>query len=229
MQASRYVRVVQGVRYSYLFSKFLGFYTHLIPSSVIALHQFVGEYQHKLSLFSTILDVWVRVQRTWMDLETIFSAGDIQRQLPLESKLFHEVDKNYTGIIFSIPMPLLYPSLLFPSRVLLLCQIYPCTSSIILCPHLSLLCLCTPAYLPDCPSFLILFLLALMKKTAVSTNVLSIALKVRTYTLPSLLSDFFNFHTPSSSLSIPNISTFLYFSIRCFFGVPATLMKSDWK
>lgn len=37
-------------------------------------------------------------QRKWMYLESIFSATDIQRQLPTEYRLFLSVDKNWKGL-----------------------------------------------------------------------------------------------------------------------------------
>ncbi|KAI8734806.1 dynein heavy chain 6, axonemal, partial [Biomphalaria glabrata] len=42
---------------------------------------------------------WINCQRTWLYLESIFSAPDIQRQLPVEAKLFVEVDRSYKEIM----------------------------------------------------------------------------------------------------------------------------------
>ena len=53
----------------------------------------VERWQRKLSLLSDTLDEWVACQRTWMYLETIFCAADIQQQLPEESDKFQMVDR----------------------------------------------------------------------------------------------------------------------------------------
>ena len=61
----------------------------------------VTRWQKKLVLLSDTLDEWLQCQRQWMYLETIFSAADIQRQLPGESKRFFEVDKSFKQIMQS--------------------------------------------------------------------------------------------------------------------------------
>lgn len=54
---------------------------------------------NKLTTFGQVLDSWLAVQRNWMELSAIFAATDIQRQLPVESKLFHEVDATYRKLM----------------------------------------------------------------------------------------------------------------------------------
>ena len=44
-------------------------------------------------------DQWLTCQRNWLYLESIFSAPDIQRQLPAEAKMFVTVDKSYKDIM----------------------------------------------------------------------------------------------------------------------------------
>lgn len=44
-------------------------------------------------------EAWQYCQQQWMYLEAIFSAPDIQRQLPLEAKLFVLVDKSWKDIM----------------------------------------------------------------------------------------------------------------------------------
>ncbi|RXN25582.1 dynein heavy chain axonemal [Labeo rohita] len=46
-----------------------------------------------------IQDEWLACQRSWLYLESIFSAPDIQRQLPAESKMFLQVDKSWKEIM----------------------------------------------------------------------------------------------------------------------------------
>ena len=44
-------------------------------------------------------DEWLNCQRSWLYLESIFSAPDIQRQLPSEAKMFMQVDKSYKDVM----------------------------------------------------------------------------------------------------------------------------------
>ena len=55
----------------------------------------VDEWERKLKLFASTLEEWLVVQRNWLYLESIFSAPDIQRQLPTEAKMFLEVDRSF--------------------------------------------------------------------------------------------------------------------------------------
>ncbi len=59
-------------------------------------------WDKRLSLLSDTLDEWITCQRSWMYLETIFSAEDIQRQLPAEAAKFHTVDKKVRCIGWSL-------------------------------------------------------------------------------------------------------------------------------
>lgn len=59
----------------------------------------VEEWDKRLAVLSETLDEWVMVQKQWMYLETIFSAEDIQRQLPAESTKFHAVDKRWKDVM----------------------------------------------------------------------------------------------------------------------------------
>ena len=46
-----------------------------------------------LRQFSSTLEAWLECQKNWLFLESIFSASDIQRQLPAESKAFLQVGR----------------------------------------------------------------------------------------------------------------------------------------
>jgi dynein heavy chain len=78
----------------------------LVTINTILGSRFVGPirdqvegWQHKLILFQETLDEWLMVQRNWMYLETIFSAPDIQRQLPDAAKKFFMIDKSFRDIM----------------------------------------------------------------------------------------------------------------------------------
>lgn len=52
----------------------------------------------KMRLFGDTIDEWAELQKTWMYLGSIFSAQDIQRQLPQQSQEFTKVDKAYKEV-----------------------------------------------------------------------------------------------------------------------------------
>ena len=51
----------------------------------------VEKLDRTLCLFGSTLEAWLECQKNWLFLESIFSAPDIQRQLPTESKTFVQV------------------------------------------------------------------------------------------------------------------------------------------
>ena len=59
----------------------------------------VETWDKKLAMLSETLDEWLMCQRQWMYLETIFSAEDIQRQLPVEAQKFFSVDRQWKDIM----------------------------------------------------------------------------------------------------------------------------------
>uniref|UniRef100_A0A4X2KTY7 Dynein axonemal heavy chain 6 n=1 Tax=Vombatus ursinus TaxID=29139 RepID=A0A4X2KTY7_VOMUR len=78
----------------------------IINVSTIASSRYVGplksrvdEWQKQLALFNQTLEEWMNCQRNWLYLESIFSAPDIQRQLPAEAKMFLQVDKSWKEIM----------------------------------------------------------------------------------------------------------------------------------
>eukprot|EP00891_Asterochloris_glomerata_P001497 jgi/Astpho2/1497/e_gw1.00026.129.1_t len=62
----------------------------------------VDKLDQALRLFSSTLEAWLECQKNWLFLESIFSASDIQRQLPAESKAFVQVDKQYRSIMRTV-------------------------------------------------------------------------------------------------------------------------------
>ena len=78
----------------------------MVTMSVILASRFVtgirnevDKLNNQLRLFSDTLDEWLECQKSWMYLESIFSAADIQRQLPNENKAFLAVDKQFRDIM----------------------------------------------------------------------------------------------------------------------------------
>ncbi|KAJ3111652.1 Dynein heavy chain 6, axonemal [Phlyctochytrium bullatum] len=59
----------------------------------------VERWDKMLSLFAETLDAWLTCQRNWLYLESIFSAPDIQRQLPDEARMFSQVDRTWKDIM----------------------------------------------------------------------------------------------------------------------------------
>nr|XP_050848639.1 dynein axonemal heavy chain 6 [Vespula vulgaris] len=59
----------------------------------------VQDWAKQLDLFTATLDAWQYCQQQWLYLEAIFSAPDIQRQLPIEAKLFLQVDRCWKDIM----------------------------------------------------------------------------------------------------------------------------------
>ncbi len=49
-------------------------------------------WETKLLGYSDLMEELLKTQRTWMYLEPIFSSGDIMNTMPLEGKMFNEVD-----------------------------------------------------------------------------------------------------------------------------------------
>ena len=69
--------------------------TILASRFVGGIREEVEEWEKKLSLLSEMLDEWLACQRSWMYLENIFGAEDIQKQLPAESIKFSKIDKFF--------------------------------------------------------------------------------------------------------------------------------------
>ncbi|KAF0689476.1 Aste57867_19083 [Aphanomyces stellatus] len=48
---------------------------------------------------SDVLELWVKVQTLWMSLESVFTGGDIAKQMPLEAKKFAKIDKDWIKLM----------------------------------------------------------------------------------------------------------------------------------
>lgn len=53
----------------------------------------------QLSDTSDVLELWVKVQMLWMSLESVFTGGDIAKQMPLEAKKFAKIDKDWIKLM----------------------------------------------------------------------------------------------------------------------------------
>lgn len=62
---------------------------------VLAIQDKVEEWASRLSTLADTLDEWTACQRSWMYLESIFGAEDIQKQLPSESQQFSSIDRSF--------------------------------------------------------------------------------------------------------------------------------------
>ena len=60
----------------------------------------VLEWQRKLKTVDTVLGIWIKVQKNWQRLETIFLASeDIKAQLPEDTKRFQKVDSEWRELM----------------------------------------------------------------------------------------------------------------------------------
>ncbi|TYZ58790.1 hypothetical protein PybrP1_001566 [[Pythium] brassicae (nom. inval.)] len=53
----------------------------------------------QLSDTADVLELWVKVQTLWMSLESVFTGGDIAKQMPLEAKKFAKIDKDWSKVM----------------------------------------------------------------------------------------------------------------------------------
>merc|ERR1719238_36756 len=60
---------------------------------IAGIREKVEIWEKKINTAADVLDEFLQVQRAWMYLENIFSAEDIQKQLPQEATKFKQVDK----------------------------------------------------------------------------------------------------------------------------------------
>lgn len=56
-------------------------------------------WEQDINLVSDVIDIWLKVQRAWIYLESIFSNEDIKVQLQEESKNFGKVNSQYIKLM----------------------------------------------------------------------------------------------------------------------------------
>ncbi|KAM0726282.1 Dynein axonemal heavy chain 1 [Formica fusca] len=59
----------------------------------------IDEWEVKLRLIQEVIAQWTEVQKQWMYLEPIFSSEDINRQLPVETRKFNTMQRNWRRIM----------------------------------------------------------------------------------------------------------------------------------
>ncbi|XP_067685210.1 dynein axonemal heavy chain 3-like [Haliotis asinina] len=79
---------------------------HIVKTTTMKGSPFIGpfelevnEWDHKLHRMRDILDSWLKVQSAWLYLEPIFGSQDIRNQIPVEGKMFEEVDDHWQTIM----------------------------------------------------------------------------------------------------------------------------------
>lgn len=73
--------------------------TILTMRHVTPFREVAQELLGSLSETSDTLESWVKVQMLWCALESVFTGGDIAKQLPKEAKKFAKVDKDWAKIM----------------------------------------------------------------------------------------------------------------------------------
>ncbi|KAK9309948.1 hypothetical protein QLX08_000576 [Tetragonisca angustula] len=59
----------------------------------------INEWERKLKLTQEVLILWMEVQRDWMYLEPIFTSEDINVQLPVETRKYNAMERNWRRIM----------------------------------------------------------------------------------------------------------------------------------
>ncbi|KAH7825191.1 dynein haevy chain 4, outer dynein arm beta [Monocercomonoides exilis] len=62
--------------------------------------EFLQVWQQKLSVMDQVINIWMEVQTTWVNLENIFiGSADIRSQLPEDSERFEELNKDWIDLM----------------------------------------------------------------------------------------------------------------------------------
>ncbi|KAG7197921.1 hypothetical protein KM043_016158 [Ampulex compressa] len=64
-----------------------------------AFEEKIVEWDYKLKLTQEVILLWVEVQKQWMYLEPIFTSEDISRQLPVETRKYNTMERNWKRIM----------------------------------------------------------------------------------------------------------------------------------
>ncbi|CAD7937234.1 unnamed protein product [Amoebophrya sp. A120] len=59
----------------------------------------LGAITTTLSDTADTIEKWFKVQQLWTSLESVFLAGDIMKQMPMEAKKFQQIDKDWVKIM----------------------------------------------------------------------------------------------------------------------------------
>jgi len=73
--------------------------TMLTMRHVTPFREEADELLKKLSDASDTLERWLKVQMMWCSLESVFTGGDIAKNMPMEAKKFAKVDKDWAKIM----------------------------------------------------------------------------------------------------------------------------------
>ena len=73
--------------------------TLLSMKQVKPFHSELSELFSSLSNTIETLESWSKVQLLWISLESVFTGGDIAKQMPLEAKKFSKIDKEFCKIM----------------------------------------------------------------------------------------------------------------------------------
>ncbi|CAH1783206.1 unnamed protein product, partial [Owenia fusiformis] len=79
---------------------------HVVKTTTMKGSPFIGPFEKDVTIWDNqlhrmkaILDSWLKVQAAWLYLEPIFGSEDIRRQIPVEGKMFEEVDEHWKTIM----------------------------------------------------------------------------------------------------------------------------------
>ena len=62
----------------------------------------INRWIAKLNVVSEVIEEWLAVQKSWLNLQSIFSSPDINKQLPVEGKRFTAVNKSWRLIMSQV-------------------------------------------------------------------------------------------------------------------------------